>query len=128
MTLTPRYYTALTLATFLAACGDSTDPGNAKGGREGNGTGTGPVATSSVSVVDNSFNPSSITVTAGTTVTWSWAGNNQHNVTFDDSKDDSITQSDGNHTRTFDDVGGFPYHCSVHGASIMSGVVTVTTP
>ena len=129
MTSKRPYYMVLTLATFLAACGDSTDPvSNAgNGDNVGNG-GNYPVATSSVSVVDNSFNPSSVTVAVGTTVTWTWAGNNDHNVTFDDGVNDSATQTDGSHTRTFAAAGTFPYHCTIHGPSIMSGQVSVTAP
>ncbi len=125
MTLTPRYNTALTLAIFLAACGDSTDPGNGNGNNGGN---SNPVPTSSVNVVDNKFNPSPNTVTAGTTVTWTWTGNNSHNVTFDDGVTNSATQASGSHTRTFGTAGSFPYHCTIHGPSVMSGQVTVSAP
>ncbi len=124
MTFTPRYYTVLTLAIFLAACGDSSDPGS---GNSNGGIGD-PVATNNVSVADNSFTPQVITLTPGATVTWTWAGSNDHNVTFDDGVDDSVTQDSGSHTRTFGAAGTFLYHCTIHGASIMAGEVNVTTP
>lgn len=77
----------------------------------------------SVSVVDNAFSPSATRVAAGTTVTWTWNGINQHNVTFDDGAT-SATQSSGTYARAFTLAGTYPYHCTIHGIA-MSGTVTV---
>ncbi len=85
-------------------------------------------------VGDNFFNPSSRTVSSGTTVTWNWvsegnsytgAGPNSHSVTFDDGVGSSVTQSEGKHTRQFAAAGTFPYHCTIHGSAVMSGVIVV---
>lgn len=77
-----------------------------------------------ISVVDNAFDPDSVLVTKGSTVTWTWApGSTLHSVTFDDGAT-SATISSGSYSRTFNATGTFHYHCKVHGVS-MSGTVTV---
>ena len=116
MISTPRIRLALTLllgASFAACGGD--DP---SGLESGNGT-------IAVSVGDDFFDPSSRTVSAGTTVEWTWTGGNEHNVTFDDGVGNSGMQSEGNHTRQFTAAGTFPYYCSIHGRSVMSGAIVV---
>lgn len=116
----------LVLATALGCGGSSgypTSSGNNTGGT--GGTGTGGSTSSSISVVDNSFDPAATTVTAGTTVTWTWNGSAQHNVTFDDGSGlKSATQNSGTYSRTFASAGTYSYHCTIHGAG-MSGTITV---
>lgn len=85
---------------------------------------TGP---NEVAVGNNFFSPADVSVAPGTTVTWRWAaGAVEHNVTFDDGQH-SATQSSGTFPRTFATAGTFPYHCTIHGASVMHGTVTVTS-
>ena len=128
-----RYSKALAIALTLAAaagCGGNngygdggptgTTTGSSNGGAGGNGAGS---TSGAVTVADNSFTPNATTVVPGTTVTWTWAGAVQHNVTFDDGTA-SITQRSGTFARTFSTAGTFPYHCTIHGAA-MSGTVTV---
>ena len=106
---------ALSIAVLLAfACGgDELGP-------------DGPTATKQVSVVDNRFNPSANIVQPGDTVTWTWGGNNLHNVTFDDAMvGNSTTQTSGTFTKAFAGAGEFTYYCTVHGQSVMSGRVVV---
>lgn len=93
------------------------------------GTPTGPTTggANTVTVGNNFFSPATITVPVGTAVTWNWAqGDVSHNVTFDDGQH-SETQSSGQFQRTFTAAGTFPYHCTIHGAAVMSGTVTVTS-
>ena len=90
--------------------------------------GDDPTATLSVGVVDNSFTPPANAIGAGQTVTWTWNGNNPHNVTFDDGAlVASTTQTGGTFTTTFAAAGEFSYFCTVHGRSVMSGTVVVGT-
>jgi plastocyanin len=82
-----------------------------------------PVANvTAVAVRDNQFAPRAIKVPAGTTVTWEWQGNNQHNVVGDDFK--SPVQTDGEFTYTFADPGVYDYECTLHFG--MNGEVVVT--
>jgi plastocyanin len=97
-----------TLATL--ACGSSS-------------TGNNPVG--DITVQNNSFNPSTFSVSVNTKVTWAWnSGGVSHNVTFDDGEH-SVTQGSGEYDRTFTTAGSYPYHCTIHGAT-MSGTITVT--
>ena len=109
----------------LLACGGGDGPtGSGNGGGSGGGGGGGGSTSNSVRVNDNSFTPAATTVPRGTTVTWTWAGSNPHNVTFGTGTENSATQSSGTFARTFAAAGTYDYRCTVHGAS-MSGTVTV---
>lgn len=101
-----------------AACSDYTGPGD---------PGTPPSATATVSVQDDQFVRSTVSVLVGGTVTWTWQGGNQHNVTFSGGGPASATQTAGTFNRTFATAGTFSYNCTVHGQS-MSGTITVVTP
>jgi plastocyanin len=99
-------------------------------GGGGSDTTTGPSGGggNAVTVGNNFYSPASLSVAQNVTVTWTWAnGAVQHNVTFDDGEH-SPTQSSGSYQRTFGTPGTYPYHCTIHGAAVMSGTVTVTAP
>jgi plastocyanin len=104
------------LAAGLAGCGggssDVTSPSTTPG---------------EVSVGNTVFSPADVSVTPGTTVTWRWApGAVEHNVTFDDGEH-SPSQSSGTYSRSFAAAATYPYHCTIHGAAVMHGTVTVTS-
>jgi plastocyanin len=87
-------------------------------------TGLGPAPQqAAVSIADNSFDPASQRVASGGTVTWTWTGNNMHDVTFN-SGPNSATQPTGTFSRDFPSAGSFNYLCTVHG-SAMSGTIVV---
>jgi plastocyanin len=94
------------------------------GGTGGTGGGGGTTG-NSVRVVDNSFDPSSLTVPVGTTVTWTFSGSySSHNVTFDNGSGASGDMMTGTYMRTFNAAGSYPYKCTIHGAA-MTGTVIV---
>lgn len=118
-------------AALLAGCGGSYGSGPNKP-PSGNG-GTPP--TNGVSVVNNAFQPTALTVTAGATVKWVWNSCTSdgyynetcvaHNVTFTDGTA-SPTQQQGSYSRTFATRGTFGYYCSVHGSAAASdGTIVV---
>lgn len=74
----------------------------------------------------NTFNPSSMTVTPGTTVTWDNETGVTHNVTFDTPGSPASIGNfaSGAKTATFPKAGTYDYHCTIHGAS-MSGKIVV---
>ena len=93
-----------------------------------------PTATTSVTVKNNLFTPTDITVSPGATVTWTWDsctddgyGGPQtcvdHTVTFNDGAASAV-KSSGAYTRSFATAGTYLYHCAVHGTG-MSGRVVV---
>ena len=127
---------------IVAACGGgggastTTGPGNQPGG--GNNNNNNP---NTVTLVDSSFNPATITVKAGQTVTWQWStsctdttggygyGSGSpcitHQIQFDDgSGTQSPKQEQGTFNRTFSAAGTFKYHCTIHGG-YMTGQVVV---
>ncbi len=82
-----------------------------------------PVAgVTEVAVRDDFFVPAAIEVPAGTTVTWQWEGNNQHNVVGDGFE--SPVQDQGEFAYTFSEPGTYDYRCTLHGG--MNGEVLVT--
>src|SRR5438034_40940 len=76
----------------------------------------------SITIADNSFSPSDVTVPLHTTVTWSWTGVNTHNVTFTTvgAPADIGNMTTGSASRTFDTAGTFQFHCTIH-PSLMTG-------
>jgi LPXTG-motif cell wall-anchored protein len=89
----------------------------------------------SVSMTDNlTYEPSTVTISAGDSVTWTNVGTAPHTVTADDGSFDSSPACPGNinecigggesYTHTFSTAGTFGYTCKVHGAA-MSGTVVV---
>ena len=89
--------------------------------------------TENVDAVDNSFAPEEITVQAGTEVTFTNRGRNDHNVVpADDDQDWDIAVDDfkpGTEAApiAFGEPGTFDYFCSIHGTATagMTGTITV---
>lgn len=81
-----------------------------------------PVAgVSTVAVRDNEFAPAAIEVPAGTTVTWRWEGEEEHNVIGD--QFESPVQNDGAFAHVFAAPGTYDYRCTLH--VFMRGEVVV---
>ena len=126
----------LSALVLLAACGGSST---------GTGSGTPattPAATSTQAnnapvvmiTTDSSgtftFSPATITIKAGTTVTWKNGTSVAHTVTsddggkaFDSGTSNPVTAQTGTFTFTFKTPGTFAYHCSFH--PFMKGTVIV---
>ena len=75
------------------------------------------------------FEPQNLTVTAGTTVTWTNKESTPHTVTADDKAFSSPNiNPNGTFSHTFTKPGKYAYHCAYHGGhgTGMFGTVTVT--
>jgi plastocyanin len=135
-----RWIAAPMIAFALTACGGSS--GDSGVTTPTNNNPTPPTGGTSnpnlVTLQSSSFSPTQLTVAKGTTVTWQWAACDStggtygydtcvtHQIVFDDgSNTSSATQDQGSFTRLFDTAGTFKYHCSIHGAAVMSGQITV---
>jgi plastocyanin len=106
--------------------GATTVGGNGGGGGGGVPDSAGALDTASVFIFDNGYNPTSVLVAPGGTVTWVWTGNNAHGVTFDDGTIAASTvQSVGTYAVRFPRAGSFSFFCTVHGRTVESGTVTV---
>jgi plastocyanin len=83
------------------------------------------------SAAGTTFDPATVKIATGGQVTWSFPGQ-LHNVIWDGAVDPPGGDI-GNHgngdteARSFPNAGSYPYHCSIHGAS-MNGTVTVRAP
>jgi len=77
----------------------------------------------SVTVLDNAFSPSSVTVAPGVEVSWVWSGSAAHNVVFNDGGASSEVMATGQFNRSFSAAGTYSYVCSLH--SGMNGTVIV---
>jgi len=93
-------------------------------------TTTSESATTSTTVVDQvtiinlAFDPASITVNAGDTVTWVNEDTTAHTIVADDGSFDSGSVAPGESFRfTFAAAGTVPYHCGIHPS--MTGTVVV---
>ena len=95
----------IVLWTVAIACSKGSSSSNS----------TTPPAPNSVSIVNMSFSPNSISVTSGTTVTWTNNDNMTHTVKADDGSFDSGNLGSGkSFSHTFTSAGSVTYHCSIH--------------
>jgi plastocyanin len=68
-----------------------------------------------VSIANFAFQPASLQIAAGTTVTWTNADSTAHTVTSDNGAFDSGPLAPGaSFTQTFDTPGTYTYHCQIH--------------
>jgi plastocyanin len=74
-----------------------------------------------VAVRDYQFEPASLTVEAGATVTWVWEGGAPHNVVGEGFENPD--QSSGTFRHTFEQPGTYAYECTIHPG--MEGTIVV---
>jgi plastocyanin len=102
---------ALLTATAITACDDGRadlSPDDAVAGNE-------------VDVIDNRFEPAVLAIEPGDTVTWTWQGENPHDVVGDQFESD--IRSTGTFTHIFEDPGEYAYVCTIHPG--MEGLIVV---
>lgn len=110
---------AFVLATAACSGSSSTSPSTPSPAAS-SAAGSG----STVSIVNFSFQPATITISAGTTVTWTNKDNVGHTVTADDGSFKSDRLGSGTtFSEAFATAGTFTYHCSIH--TSMTGTVIV---
>lgn len=76
----------------------------------------------------NQFDPSSVTISVGTTVRWVNDINRFHTITPDDHSEwqrQEMSTAGQTFTHTFNVAGSFPYFCEPHQSEAMTGTVTV---
>jgi len=77
-----------------------------------------------VAIANFAFNPKALTVSKGTTVSWTNGDTTAHTVTFDNGPDCGQVNAGQSTTITFNTSGTFTYHCKIH--PTMTGTVTVS--
>ena len=86
----------------------------------------GQSSSNAVEIRDFSYQPDTLTVAAGTTVTWTNDGTVPHTVTSNQRTFDSgDIAPGGTFSYTFDQPGSYPYHCTLHPS--MQGQIEVTS-
>ena len=112
----PFVLLVLISAVFMISCGKSSGYGSSNTPPANSGT--------SVSIINMSFSPVNLTVTAGSTVKWTNNDGMIHTVTSDNGSFDSGNLAGGaSYSKTFSTAGTFPYHCTIHPG--MTGTITV---
>lgn len=82
--------------------------------------------TAAVSIGAMLFEPATLRISAGTTVTWTNNDGSNHNVTFPGAASGRMKHG-ATYSRRFDTPGTYDYLCAIHGA-MMSGTVIVEAP
>ena len=87
-------------------------------------TSSQPVSGNSINIVNFTFNPGTLTVNVGTTVTWTNNDSTTHRPVSDSGVFDGGNLAPNSiFSFTFNTAGTFPYHCSIHPS--MTGTVIV---
>ena len=96
-----------------------------KSGSYSSGSNNPPMTTANtVSIMGMAYSPATLTVTAGTTVTWTNNDTMAHTVTADDNSFDSGTMNPGaKYSKVFSTAGTISYHCTIHPTMKASVVV-----
>jgi plastocyanin len=111
----------LLVAVVLAGCGGSSTTTT---GAPVTTTGSAGSGGGQVVMKDIAFNPASITVKMGESVTWTNQDGVTHTVVADNGEFKSgDVAPGGTFTFTFDKAGTYPYHCTIH--PTMKGTVIV---
>jgi plastocyanin len=128
----------LALGVFAAACGSSSNTTATTVGAGTSpitvGSGTSPTTAASVSATGGStvqvimsnkaYDPATVTVKVGDTVTWVNQDSPQHDVVADNGEfKSSLFDKGATFSFTFTKAGTYPYHCSIHPG--MNGTVVV---
>jgi plastocyanin len=86
--------------------------------------GTPPPTLASVMIMDFQYSPTTVTIAAGGTVTWTNHDSAPHTVTADDgSYDSGMMRTGGTWSKTFTAPGTYRYHCDYHPEMVATVVV-----
>jgi plastocyanin len=111
----------LAAVLLLGACGSSSGKSGAKATTNGSGTSSG----STITIHGFMFNPPTLSVKAGTTITVKNTDDTAHTVTALDGSFDTKPINPGTTaTFTVSKAGTFHYHCNIH--NYMTGTIQVT--
>lgn len=124
--LLPVLLTAVVIAVGAVVIVLSTG-GSSSGGSSSSSADSGQSATAvedaKVEIADFKFDPPTITVKAGGTVTWTNSDTAPHTATLDDDFDTGDLEKGDSKSETFDKPGTYDYVCDIH--PFMHGTVVV---
>lgn len=108
---------SLIIVLVFTGCTKSNDP-------TGNNNNPGGSNGDQVLIQDSAFSPSTLSVTSGTTVTWTNKDAMNHTVTSNTGAFDSGTMgNNATYSFKFTSIGSYVYHCNFHGG--MTGTIVV---
>lgn len=111
----------LVLALLVAGCGGSGAATTTTGSPTSSGGQGAPIQ---VVMTNRSYDPATVTIKVGDTITWENQDAPQHDVVADNGEFKSNLFAKGvTFSYTFTKAGTYPYHCSIHPG--MTGTVTV---
>jgi len=108
MNANPSLAVMLVLCMFLSGCVQQTPATN-----DTNVTPT-PATNATITISNFAFNPQTLTVKAGTTVTWVNDDPAGHTVTVDGGFSSGTFSKGQSFSHTFNDTGAYDYHCTIH--------------
>lgn len=123
----------LAAAVALSACGGAAAPSvlvSQAQTQSGQPTAAPTTATNAgdtkIAIIDDAFEQTEVTVSLGTTVTWTNQGQREHTVSATDGGfgSDGTLKSGESYAHTFDTAGTFAYFCAIH--TFMKASITVT--
>jgi plastocyanin len=124
MKKTVRLASLAIIAASLGILGCSKDSSNPSG-TSSSSQNPPPSQSNTVTMINISYSPSTLTVSKGTTVTWQNNDGVTHTSTSDDGLWDTGNIAPGSSKGvTFSIAGTFKYHCTIHGPN-MSGTIVV---
>jgi plastocyanin len=123
-----RLFTAVTILSVVLmvsiSCNKSTAYNTPTTGTTGSTGSTGGPGPNEVFIQGMAFNPSSISVTAGTTIKWTNKDGVAHTVTSNTNLFNSGSiATGGTFTFTFSTAGTYSYFCSIHPSMVASVTV-----
>jgi plastocyanin len=109
------FLSLLVIGALVAALTSHCSKGSSYGSSTNNNNNNTGGNNNTVTMQNMSFSITSLTVKAGTTVTWTNNDNTTHTVTADnDSFNSGDIKAGYSFTKTFNAQGTFPYHCVYH--------------
>ena len=106
----------------LVGCSSPTSSSSSGSAPAASSSTSGSSGGSDVTIQNFSFNPSSLTVKAGTTVTWTNKDSATHTVTGSGWESGELPTGT-TYSHKFDTAGTYAYHCSIHPS--MTGTIIV---
>jgi plastocyanin len=123
MTQIARLALVLVTVVALSSCGSNSTP-TMPSASSGNTNGTPITIVSGAQVLTTTaYNPNPLTITAGTTVTWTNQDSTTHTATSDTGVFNGTVGPNQQYSFTFPNKGTFTYHCSLHPNMVASVIV-----
>lgn len=116
-----RFALILAAAVLVTSCGGYSSPTTPSTGNN-NGTPVTIVA-GAQALTTTAYSPNPLTVSSGTTVTWTNRDSTTHSATSDSGAFSGNVAPNGQYSFTFQNKGTFTYHCSFHPNMVGSVVV-----